>query len=454
MKKIVFFVLFLNAFVSGAVFAQTTECKENFEDFKSKTISKSYDDALARLTFLREKCPSYNDTIYIYGEKVLKYHAEASRKEEDRQKFIESLLSLYADYQKKFPGSDSDAKRAMLLKEYSLAKDDEVYKILDNSFKGGAKRLMDHEAIQTYFMLYLQQYESAKIKATQDEFIDKYAKLTAHIIEVKGIVAAKNKSLLKKKEEERLTEDETQYVANAEIELDGLDAVNDNISLLAAKHFSCEKLEAYYKKDYEAYKTDANRVGAMVNVMYNNKCFSSPVLWIGAEQLFKINPNADNAYTAGMVLLRKRDLNAALDYFNKAVNLEPNPKKKAGLYIDIAEFVRNSDKATAKDYLTKATALDDKNGRPYILLAQMYMAAGADCGLNEFETKALNWLAIQTVKKAAVAEPKYQPTVTAMVEQFNENVPTKDDAKAAGIKKNATVTYGCWINETITVPNI
>lgn len=453
MKKSTVLMFFLNAFVLVAV-AQSPECKENFEDFKEKTISRSYDDALVQLTALRKNCASYNDTIYIYGEKVLKYHAEASRRPEIKQKFIDDLLVLYSEYEKKFPGSGSEVKRALLLKEYELAKDDEVYKILDNSFKSNRKSFMAHKAIQTYFMLYLDQYESGKKGITQNDFIDKYAQLTAHINEVKSKVSEKNDALLKKKESQPLNDDETQYIAEADIELDALDAVDDNMSILAAKHFSCEKLEAYYAQGYEDYKADAGRLGGMVKVMYNNKCFNSPVLGRGAEQLFKIKPNADNAHMAGNVALRKRNLDQALDYFNKAINLEANTGKKADMYIDIAGLVRNSDKATAKDYLLKATTLDEKNGKPYILLAQMYLSAGSECSLNEFETKALNWLAIQTVKKAAVAESKYQPTVNAMIEQFNENVPTKQEVKDAGIKRNAAITYGCWINETLTVPNL
>lgn len=453
MKKSTVLMFFLNAFVLAAA-AQSPECKENFEDFKAKTISKSYDGALVQLTSLRENCASYNDTIYIYGERVLKYHAEASRTPELKQKFIDDLLVLYSEYEKKFPGSGSEVKRAMLLKDYELAKDDEVYKILNNSFKANRKSFMDHQAIQTYFMLYLNQYQSGKGGVTQDDFIDKYAQLTAHISDVKSKVSEKNNALLKKQENQPLNEDETQYIAEAGIELDGLDAVDDNISLLAAKHLSCEKLDSYYTDGYEDYKANANRLGGMVKVMYNNKCFNSPVLSRGAEQLYKIQPNADNAYMAGSVALRKRNLDQALDYFNKAISLEANTEKKADMYIDIAGLVRNSDKATAKDYLLKATALDEKNGKPYILLAQMYLSAGSECNLTDFEGKVLNWLAIQTVKKAAVAEPKYQPTVDAMVEQFTENVPTKQDAKDAGIKRKAAITYGCWINETITVPNL
>jgi hypothetical protein len=41
-----------------------------------------------------------------------------------------------------------------------------------------------------------------------------------------------------------------------------------------------------------------------------------------------------------------------------------------------------------------------------------------------------------------------------MVEQYNKRLPSKADMSAAGKKKGDKITYGCWINETVTIPNI
>lgn len=84
----------------------------------------------------------------------------------------------------------------------------------------------------------------------------------------------------------------------------------------------------------------------------------------------------------------------------------------------------------------------------------MYSSVSSECDVNAFDRKALLWLAIETVKKAEVAEPKYKATVESLIKSYEKRLPTKSEAKAAGKKKGDQIVYGCWINETVTVPNI
>ena len=90
-----------------------------------------------------------------------------------------------------------------------------------------------------------------------------------------------------------------------------------------------------------------------------------------------------------------------------------------------------------------------------MFLAEMYSSViNGECGMADFDRKALLWLAIETVKKAETAEPKYKPTAEAMIKNYQKSLPDKKEVKAAGKRKGDRITYGCWINETVTVPNI
>lgn len=443
-------------FTAGAVTlqAQSAKCEQNFEAFKEQASGGVYDDALVQLTALRKECPKFNDTIYIYGEDVLRYKAEASRTPEEKRGYIDSLQDLYSEYEKNFPGSGSEIKRALLLKDYMLAPEDEVYKLLDTSFKTNRKAFTDHKALQTYFMLYLSDFEKGDKGTNQTQFIEKYSQVAAQVGVAQNELQDKKNILQEKKDNGMLTKSEDQALNNIMLELDALDAVSDNISILASKNFTCGGLETFYADNFEKYKNDAAQLEAMVNVFYKNRCYNSIAMYKGAQAVHTMRPTAATAYRLGDISLKRHDVKQSIAYFNEAAELEKSPERKADLYLDIAAIVRNSDKAAAKEYLLKAAQMNPNLGKPYIVLAQMYASVANECNITNFERKALNWLAIETVKKAETAEAKYKPTVAAMIENYNKAVPNAGEVKAAGKRKKDTIAYGCWINETVTIPNL
>jgi len=103
-----------------------------------------------------------------------------------------------------------------------------------------------------------------------------------------------------------------------------------------------------------------------------------------------------------------------------------------------------------RDYAKKALEVKPDYAKAYILLAQIYGDAQAECGKNAFEKKALNWLAADMLKKA-VAANKNLGGLDKLIRQYQEKAPTDKeikDAKMAGM----TIHYDCWVNESVVVP--
>ena len=251
-----------------------------------------------------------------------------------------------------------------------------------------------------------------------------------------------------------LTDEEKQAVADADPAIDALDAVSDNINIMASKHFSCEILSEYYGKIYNDHKNDAEWLGAVVDVMYENKCYDNEVLYTIANAAHKIHPTAQSTYRLGKIELRRGNVKEAITYFEKLAEMETQKNQQAELYYEIASIYRNIDKATTKKYALKAAEANPEFGKPYLMLAEMYSSVTGECGLNDFQRKALLFLSIETVKKAETADPKYKPTVAALVERYSKELPTKSEAKDAGYRKGDEVVYGCWINETVKLPKL
>ncbi|NDI97799.1 hypothetical protein GWA97_01740 [Flavobacterium sp. LaA7.5] len=453
-KELVFLITMLINMFAVTAAAQTDKCEKQFKIYEEKVKARNYADAESLLEVLKKDCPKYDAKLYTYAEAIYNYKIEASRNPEDKQANIDVLLELYADYEKNFPGNGSTVRKALMLKKYEMADDAEVYKMLDAFFKTHKKKFTDYDALQVYFTLYLEQYEAEDKGISQKEFVEKYASIAAQVAYAQNKFAADKTALLEKQETGLLTDEEKQALADAEPAIDALDAVSDNINIMASKHFSCEILTEYYGKVYNDHKEDTEWLGAVADVMYNNKCYSSDVLYTIAAAAHKMHPATQSTYRLGKIELSRGNVKEAIAYFDKAATMETDNREKANLYYEIASVYRNIDKATTKEYALKATQANPEFGKPYLMLAELYSSVTGECGLNDFQRKALLFLSIETVKKAEVAEPKYKPTVAALTERYSKSLPTKSEAKDAGYRKGDEVVYGCWINETLKLPKL
>jgi hypothetical protein len=432
----------------------SSKCREGFAALQAKAFTKSYDDVLALLPELRKSCPKFDERLYTYGEAAYKYKVESARTEADARPYTEELLAFYGEQQKNFPASGGNVKKAVFLHDRKLTKDDEVYKLLDGEFTAHRQGFTDYAALELYYNLLLERYESGDKGVTQDIFIEKYGEIAAQVNYAKSGIEAKRASLEAKHKTTQPEPEEIQYLEDTKYSISALDAVSDNIRKQSSKYISCEKLEANYEKTYESFKADAARLEGMVIALYDTKCYQSALLLKGAEQWYKLQQTVTSAYYLGSINIRLHKTKEALVYFDRMADLEKDPARKSEAYIKIAGIYRNVDMAEAQKYAQKAIDANAKSGKAYLLLAEMYAHGATPCKLTDFDKKALNWLAVDMAKKAAVAEPKFKAAADAAVKEYSANLPTAADLKTAKKKKGDTIEYGCWINRTVTVPNV
>jgi len=436
--------------------AQEFKCEDNYKALVQSVKAKAYADAAPILAGLRKSCPRYDVKLYVLGETVLKYQMETTRPEKEKKAFTDDLFALYNEQEKNFPGSGGVPKKVLLLHEKKLLTDDEAFKMLDGAFASHSTSFTDYNALELYFNLYLAQYAKGDKGITQDQFIQKFSDIAGQAAYAKAQAEEKRAALIKKQETETLEDDEKQFLADAPLTISAFTAVSDNMVKQSSKYFTCDKLEAFYSAQYDKKKADNAWLTGMVTVLSNTKCTSSPTLYNGAKELYAQKPAKELAMLLGNLSLRKINKSEALGYFEKAAGFAADSLEKADVYLTLATTMRNGDKAAAKNYALKAAQLNPKSGKPYLQLAEMYVSAASDknCPMDDFEKKALYWLAMETVKKAEVAEPKYKPTVAGLLKRYQPLAPTKADAKAAKKSKGDVVTFGCWINETVTVPKL
>jgi tetratricopeptide (TPR) repeat protein len=435
--------------------AQDFKCEDNYKVLEQKVKEQAYDEAVALLPGLRKSCPKYTIKLYTLGETVLKYKMETTRPEKEKKVFSDDLFALYNEQEKNFPGTGGVLKKALLLHQKKLVTNDDAFKMLDASFASHKASFTDYNVLELYFNLYLERYTKGDKGITQEQFIQKVSDIAGQVAYAKSQWEDKRAALLKKKETLMLEDDEAQFLTEAPLSISAFEAVSDNVVKQSSKHFTCDKLEAFYSAQYDKNKADSAWLMGMVTVLSATKCTASATLYTGAQELYKQKPSAQWALALGNLALKK-DKKAAAAYYEEAATLEPDTLKKADIYLTVFNAYRNSDKAAAKKYAVKSAEFNPKNGKAYLQLAEMYAAAAVqkDCQLSDFDKKAVYWLAIATAKKAEVAEPKYKSTVESLVKRYETKVPTKQDLKTANKSKGDTITFGCWINESITVPKL
>jgi tetratricopeptide (TPR) repeat protein len=170
-----------------------------------------------------------------------------------------------------------------------------------------------------------------------------------------------------------------------------------------------------------------------------------------AENLYANKTTAQSSYFMALASLKQKKFEEAIKFYRQAAELETNPQAKAKIYYTLATGLLYSDKAKSKESLNKAVLSDPKMGSAYLFLAELYANASKDCGKTDFEIKAINYLAIQTAKKASTAEPTLKGTADKMVERLTPK--SFSQAEINKEKMNGkSLTIGCWINETITFP--
>jgi tetratricopeptide (TPR) repeat protein len=426
MKKITIFLFLLLAGWSVKAQQPDKECQLKMKQVDSLAHYRLTDDAFASWKEVRKKCPSLSEKLYTTGIELMKHNISATPKDE-KEKAVRELLALYDDYDRYFPENKESltVAKAIVLHDNKLGTDDEIYALLDKAFATHPEKFRDAAALNLYFELYYAKYRAGDKKITYKEVFAKEDAIEAQIAKCR---------------------------AESDKNSRAYDSVLKSMSRLVKDIATCDNLSSYYGDVFEAKKTDPNWLESSAKKLLDHNCATNPLFAKLSETLQNLKPTARSSYNMGLLSYRSGKTDKAAEYFNQSADLSPAPKDKAATYFMMASTLyMGKDKAKVKEYTGKALKTDPTLGKAYLFLAQLYATSGADCSQSLFEQKAINWLAADVVKKAAVADPSLKATVEKLVQGYTEKAPTKDEIKREKME-GKTVTYGCWINESVQVP--
>lgn len=424
MKSTYLILLALVGIFSAHAQKPDRECQLKLSEVDSLVKRSQYDNAWIPWSDLRKKCPAFSEKIYTTGVELIKFRIDRVPADQ-KERGVQELLKLYDDYNKYFPNNPEPISlyKAMAMDRYKYGTSDEIYALLDKAFTKSPSTFKDVNALHLYLKLYVAKAAAGDKSITPKHVLAKRDAIGLHVAKLTAEAPGNAKA------NERFS---------------------DAMDRLVADYETCESLGDYYGQVFEARKSDTVWLSVSGKKLLDKQCVSSPLFKRITDAQQQLKPTAQSAYNTAVAAFEAGNLEDAAKYFNQSAELSKDPEEKAATYFTLASMVYVKDKPKVKEYVQKALAVKPAFAKGYILLAQLYAESAKECGANEFEKKALNWLAAETLKKAVAADPR-MTTLDKAIKKYESKAPTAEEIRNEKMG-GKTIAFGCWINESVTVP--
>ncbi|MEP5338191.1 MAG: hypothetical protein ABJL44_07980 [Algibacter sp.] len=457
--KITFLLAFLFIGSNISFAQQDEECMTKLSIFHEYTKAKNYDAAYEPWMAVRNKCPKFNNAIYIDGEKILKDKIK-NASDADKTAFINDLMLLWekrAEYfSSKTKKGEYAAKACQLMYDNKvlLGKTDaELYECFDAAYKLDKATFTNPKSLYTYFSLMVTLYD-AKEKTASDLF-NKYDDVVEKVEdEVKNYSVKLNELIEKEDAGTVLVKKEKSYKKYYESYLKAYDQISGSIDSKLGDRANCTNLIPLYEKDFEENKGNEVWLQRAAGKMSQKECTDDPLFFKLVNAYHELSPSANSAYYLGILKDKEGKSSEAVKFYEQAISLETDNFKKAKLYNKIAlKLKAKGSYGKARNYFKKSLSLNPSNGRPHLSIAGMYASSAKSCGDSNFNKRAVYWLAAQEAQKASRIDPTLKKSAAQSATSYKAKAPTKSEIFTEGMS-GKTIKIGCWIGASVKVPSI
>jgi tetratricopeptide (TPR) repeat protein len=490
--KTVFIVVIL--FLTGGSFtvygqdkygSKPDECKTNLSLFHEAVKMKNYDAAYEPWKWCVENCPQASKIIYSDGlkmtegryniaagaiavkkgekietndyiVKVGKTYFDTSKlnKEEMSKNAIEVIL-VYNLRVKNFPENLGKVysdwanflfKRAVL---EDLILKEEIFDKLAKSFNADPTG-MSVKNLGKYFQTVTdieKDVNPQRVFDTYDDIneavgmkMDKYSRE----LDVINAKLAKGGELTKKEKSQKRAR---------EVNLNALGQVEGYLDNTLTEVATCDRLIPLYKDNFEKNKNNATWLKRAVSRLNQKECTDNPIYPSMVEAYVNAAPSSDAFVFYAGILMDQGETNKAVEYFNKAIGLEPDNYKKAKYYYRVAlVYKKKGSRSKAREYARLAIKERPSMGSAYLLISNLYASSANTCGTDEISKRMVYVAAADKARQAKAADPGITSTANKYIKSYMASAPSKKLVFTEGLTSGAKHQVGCWINESAKIP--
>ena len=377
-------------------------------------------ECLEPFNWLLENTPDLNESLYQNGAKI---YEDLANKETDAVKkaeYQDKTLLMY-DKRIEYFGREAYVMNRKVYPAYKFYKGDktkyeELYNMFNLTFELNGNDIRNNNLAA--YMDVVRRYKATGGDVSDEKVIDIYSAIM-DVIDVKR-AEGKNVSYIDKL-------------------ADAIDKM-----LTATIDLNCDFVESILGPKFEATQ-DIKIAKKIFQLMLNGKCTDRPLAFEAAKIVNESEPSFGISKFLAIKAAQDGDEQAALDFYDQAVQLSDDNIKKAEIYMNIARMDSKAGrKASARSNARKSLAFDPSNKEPYTLIGNLYMSSFDECKKNELKTDdyaifiaAHKMFKLAGDSKNAAAAKAYFPTIADM---FNENY-----------EEGQSFQVGCWVNESVVL---
>ena len=187
--------------------------------------------------------------------------------------------------------------------------------------------------------------------------------------------------------------------------------------------------------------------------MYKKDCTEDPLFLKLVEKQHQLEPSAATAKYLAKLADQRGEASEAAKYYEQSIDLETDPSEKADAYFKLAYNLKAKGSfGKARSYFRKALEFKPSMGVAYLQIASMIANSANNCGSDEFNKRAVYWLAANYANRAARVDPSVKGNASKAAASYSGRAPSKADVFTKGMQ-GKTVSIGCWIGESVKVPH-
>jgi tetratricopeptide (TPR) repeat protein len=411
-----------NSFAQESKYGKdSVNCVKNISLYRDFFKQRSYQDAIPYWREAMSLCPAASEYIYVDGITLVKVMMQA---EKDKTKFNALLDTLMMVYDKRI---EYFGKEGFVLgrKGFDMAKmmpekQEEAYQTLQRSYLL-QKTKMEASSVDAYFMTALELLKKNKI--SKEEALEVYERVS-EVLEANKNAAAD----------------------------EGYDKAQENIEGRFSEIADCPSLINLYGPKFKANPNDVALLRKITKLMDKRDCASDQLYFDAAINLDKQDPSADSKAKIAKMHLSKGNNSEAQKFYTQAIDMESDPTQKAQYHYELSLVnLKQGQNSAARSNAQKAIQLRPNWGKPYIVIGDAYVGSARDCGENEFEQKAVYWVAVDKYSQAKSVDAGVTADANTRIATYSKYFPAKADAFFYNFTDGSSYTVGCWINESTKV---
>ena len=490
-KTVLAIVMFLLTGTTFSVYAQDKygsepdKCKTNLSLFHEAIKMKNYQAAYEPWKWSVDNCPQASKVIYSdglkmaedqynqaagvmdvkKGEKVQtndyifavenKYFDTSKSDKDAMNKFAQEVILVYTMRVKYFPDNLGKVysdwanflfKRAVL---EELVLKDEIFDKLGESFRADPAG-MSVKNLAKYF----QTVTDIDKDTNPQRIFDLYDDIT-EAVGMKMDKYSKELDALNLKVEKgtKLSSKEKKKKHAREVNLRALGQVEGYLDNTLTEVATCERLIPLYKDSFEKNKSNVTWLKRAVSRLNQKDCTDNPTYATMVEAYVNAAPSSDAFVFYAGILMDKGESSKAIEYFNKAITLEPDNYKKAKYYYRVALIMKKrGSRGEARKYARLALKQRPSMGSAYLLISNLYAASANTCGTDEISKRMVYVAAADKARQAKAVDPGITSTANKYISSYMASAPSKKLVFTEGLTSGTPHKVGCWINETARIP--